>query len=762
MANNYEQILALANKNNMGLSNTIKRDYGIPLDYSSVQPSIDEAVKYAATSTLAYIGQPIAVGGTLYIIDAVTQGKYSITDKDGNVTEYDNYLKEVGSTVDNESIVVDDEGNVALYGYKAADNATLPRKKADGTLEWVTIEAIVTGDGNEKTRVAAAEGSAITVTPVYDTVNDTYTYTLDVTIPAPPTVPEYSIDGTENEDGSTTYKLTKDGVAVGDEINVPAEYDDSDLASRLAGLETSVGENTSDISEIKEKVDVFFASVAEPDAVVDTLAEIQKYIADDTSGAAGMLESIGANTSAISTLNGTGVGSVKKTVDDAVAAQAAIDAGVYATQATLAEVKATADAAAVKSEVETALASKIESATIAHTSSGVTEGATVNGTALNIVIDAYTKAETLDKIDEKITSFTGGESAADVKNLLETYKTTNDAAIAAINATNTTQTNNIQANADAISAINAPNTGILDQAKAAAATDAQNKITALVTTGAVATNTGDITAIKGNIENINSSITAITGNVSALQQKDTNLEAAIDGEKSAREALAVTVGEHTKDITALKSKDTELASLISANTAKFDDYSTTAQVESKISAAIAGIDHTAINKAIADNTKAITDESSRADKEEKRLAGLIDTNTKAIAANSADIASLETAINAVIENEDGETLNSIKELAAWVKAHDTDVLTVVNNNTSAIAKLNGDVNTEGSVAKAIAEAIAAIPGPVIASTSKAGVVKASSEIAVAEDGTMSISSVSTDALVQGSNTIVLNGGTATI
>ena len=62
MANNYSKILELANKNNMGLSNTIKRDYGIPLDYSSVQASYDDAVVYAATDTLAYIGQPIAVG----------------------------------------------------------------------------------------------------------------------------------------------------------------------------------------------------------------------------------------------------------------------------------------------------------------------------------------------------------------------------------------------------------------------------------------------------------------------------------------------------------------------------------------------------------------------------------------------------------------------------------------------------------------------------------------------------------------------------
>ena len=93
-----------------------------------------------------------------------------------------------------------------------------------------------------------------------------------------------------------------------------------------------------------------------------------------------------------------------------------------------------------------------------------------------------------------------------------------------------------------------------------------------------------------------------------------------------------------------------------------------------------------------------------------------------------------------------------------ITEHDTEVLPLVNANTAAIEKLNGDVNTSGSVQKIVADAIGAIP---IATTSVAGKVKASSEISVATDGTMSISSVSTDALVQGNSTLVLNGGSAT-
>ena len=191
MANNYAKILELSNKNNMGLSNTIKRDYGIPLDYSSVQASYDAAVIYAATSTLAYVGQPIAVGDKLYVVSDKAFGKHIIGEGD-NAATYDVYIKEVGvkPVGDNNSIIITDDGKISIHGFTTAPDATLPRKKADGTLEWVAVDAIVSGDGNTKTVIAAAEDSNITITPVYDEANDTYTYILDVTLPS---APEYTV-----------------------------------------------------------------------------------------------------------------------------------------------------------------------------------------------------------------------------------------------------------------------------------------------------------------------------------------------------------------------------------------------------------------------------------------------------------------------------------------------------------------------------------------------------------------------------------------
>lgn len=225
MAKNYTEILALANKNNMGLSNTIKRDYGIPLDYSSVQESYEKALEYAQSSTLAYIGQPISVGDVLYVVTTPENG----------------YLKQVGvkPVGDEKSIEVSEEGVVSIYGFKAAGDATLPQKQADGTIKWVTVGAITKGDGNTKTVVKAADGSDITVTPVYDEVNDTYTYTLDVQFPA---IPEYSVEKVEGEN-EVTYKVTKDGVQVGESIVVPDAFDPSEINGKievLEGVEESV------------------------------------------------------------------------------------------------------------------------------------------------------------------------------------------------------------------------------------------------------------------------------------------------------------------------------------------------------------------------------------------------------------------------------------------------------------------------------------------------------------------------------------------
>ena len=553
MANNYTKILELANKNNMGLSNTIKRDYGIPLDYSSVQETYEAALAYAQTSTLAYVGQPISVGDTLYIV----------TGEAGDAA-----LKAVGTKPvgDTKSIEVTDEGVVSIKGFKAAGTSTLPRKKSDGSIEWVTIDAIVDDDRNTKTVVTAAADSDITVIPEYDEENDTYTYTLDVQFPA---IPAYSVSKTVDANAkTTTYTLTKDGAAISgaEAIVVPDAYNDSALAGRVTTLETTAENHEGRIAGIEAFFEGAAADEGEGESLknaLDTLKEIQEYVAADGEVA----KTVTSNASTLATLTGsdTTTGSIAKTVKDAIAAQATIDDGKYATQSALEAVESTANAAAVKTEVDTALAGKVDNATL---------GSYYTKT------ETYTREEVQGLIDDITGSGTGTLSSQ-----LATHITESDSKFTALEGEDERLAGLIGDNAAAITAINHETTGIYARAvkKAVddAAADAKAKVEALETTK-VNVNAAAIESINSQIEGINANYGTLSGDVSGLKTTSGQLDAAVKAEKTAREALEKTVAQHTTDITGLTTKDTELAAAIEANTAKFDEYSNTNAVKDLI------------------------------------------------------------------------------------------------------------------------------------------------------------------------------------
>ena len=746
MANNYNDILALlkdANgnpKNEMTMTNTMKRANGIPLDFSSVQESV-EAAKLYAQGPKAYVGQPISVGDTLYIVTGVAP----------------DYIKAVGTkpSGDGKSIDVSDDGKISIKGFETAANAYLPRVKVtDGAreLEWVPVSAVVQADGNTRTVVEAADGSAITVNEHHDTTTDTYTYTLDVSFPAPP---EYSVKKTVNEDGSTKYELTKDGTKVGDEIVVPKAYDDSTLSGDVAALKTTVGEHASAITELnktKAQVDTFFATVENPDEVVDTLAEIQKYIADDQTGANGMLQSIQQNTTAISTLNGDAntAGSVAKQIADAISESETEAAGNFATKAALADVKATADAAAKAADVENALKDKADASSLS---------------AYRTIETSYSK----DDVDALLAGIKGeyGETADTVAAALQTHEAANVASFQAVETKQGHQDTAIQKNANDIASINTTLSGVEDRAAATA----QEKVNALAN-GTVAQNTTriadletDVTALESSVGSLTSTINGESGlskRIGALETAKTDIESRIGVNEGNIEELTTIVGGHTTDIANLVKKDGELDAAIKANTDKFADYSTTEQVEDKIDEKIAAIDNTARDKQIQDNKEAIAAEVTRATAEEARIAGLVSANTTELGTVKGQVSGLNTAIQAIIDDKDGTTLNSIKDLAVWVEEHESEVLPAIEANATAIAKLNGGADVDGSVQKIVADAIAGIPAIPLATSTTAGLVMGSDHISIEQNGAMKINMnlFTTDALQQGTKTLVLNGGSA--
>ena len=144
----------------------------------------------------------------------------------------------------------------------------------------------------------------------------------------------------------------------------------------------------------------------------------------------------------------------------------------------------------------------------------------------------------------------------------------------------------------------------------------------------------------------------------------------------------------------------------------------------------------------------ITDEVARADAAEK--------------ANAAEIARVNGVLVAALDNnEDG--LDSIKELATWINEHGeaaSGMSEAITTNTNAIAAINNE--TSGILAQAKSYTDAAIAGIPTATAEVLGLVKFDNDtIKMNENNQLYTAKVSTDILVQGSQTLILNGGSAT-
>ena len=781
MANNYTEIMKIVNQGNkMGLSNTITRDNGIPLDLSSVQESYEAAVIYAATKAIAYVGQPLAVGEKLYIIsDTAAEEKYTAADG----TEYNNYLVEVGSKTEGDGLTIDlVDGILMLHGIdlETTTAGMLPQVEVvDGKkqIKWVTVSQIVQGDGNKVTTLTSSDGSVV-IEATTDT-DASLVYDLKV---AHPDIPEYAVAAEERAEGATTttYHLTKDGEYVDVAIVVPDAYNDTALVGRVKAVEDNKA-NANDVytkGEVDTAIDDAVKGILGEgiDEAYNTLKEIQDIL-EGTNGETidGLIETVDANKQAIAILNGdaTTAGSIAKAVADA---EARVE-NTYATKQDLTDHSNTMDGKlaeyAKTDDVNIELAKKIENATIAHTSDGIAEGVTKDGTTLKIVVDAYTKADTLTKIGEKVT-----ESAGEVLGQLNSYIETNDAVVAAINSVIGTPGEGQNDEGDTIYSLVAEaqtqaNKGVAD-AKTA------NDAIAALTNGAVATNTTDIAAIKGRLDTLETAkgnhetrIAGVEGRVTALEAQDVTIN----------EVLGTVQG----NITTLQGEDGRLASLIAANTteigkkaaqtdvdainakigtvaenttlvamigAKADQDTTYTKTE--IDNLLKNLDQTEINNAIAANTAAIA-----------ALAG--EGNTSTVKKNADDIAALDATLKAALEN-DGEGLDSIKELAVWIQEHQTEVLPVIDAHTAILAGIGGE-GEKATVVEYVADAIIANAYKLPAATAEIlGGVKSAADVdgkvvanAVYVDATTNIGNVkavSTDVLVNGAQELVQNGGNA--
>lgn len=800
MANNYTEIMKIVNQGNkMGLSNTITRDNGIPLDLSSVQESYNAAVIYAATKAIAYQGQLLAAEGVVYIIVAESQGQIEI---DG--TTYENYLKPVGT----------------IPGFDTADNNTLPQIKVDAegnrTLEWVTISSIVEGDGNSVTTLVALDKS-VTIADSAEEGFEGHKYTVKVNISAEEgnslslkddglyvavpeiTHPEYAIKADERTEGatSTTYHLTKDNENVDVAIVVPDAYNDTALAGRVKTIEDAVNHETTGLAAHETRlaeVEKFFVA-ADPDKIneaLDTLIEIQKEIEADNASAEGMLSSIGANTAAIEKLNGdaTTEGSVAKAVADAESRVA----GAYATKQELTDHSNTMDGKLAnyytKTETDGLLNGKVDNSTLENY---YTKTEAVAKTEI------YTKGQ----IDQMLEDIEGGstESAASVKRALDAYIQDTDTEVYGADLVTEWTAEDGTYTPDYLNSTSRIDTALANAAAAQSQADkgvadakTANDAIAALTNGAVATNTTDITAIKSRLDTletakgdhetriagvegrvtalegedakINETLGTLQGNITTLTNEDGRLAGLIQANTDAIGTKANAADVYTKTeanaaikaITGEVAADTTLVAMISAKADQATTYTKT-----EVDNLLKNLDQTEINNAIAANTAAIA-----------ALAG--EGNTSTVKKNADDIAALDATLKAALEN-DGEGLDSIKELAVWIQDHETEVLPVINAHSAILEGIGGE-GEKATVVDYVTDAIAAIPAyelPVATAEVLGGIKSAADTVngentivttnAVYVDATSNIGSVkaiSTDILVQGAQELILNGGKATV
>ena len=222
--------------------------------------------------------------------------------------------------------------------------------------------------------------------------------------------------------------------------------------------------------------------------------------------------------------------------------------------------------------------------------------------------------------------------------------------------------------------------------------------------------------------------------------------------KADASALDTAVGRIVANETAIKTLNETTVPAINAEIAKkanasaLDNYYTKEQV--------GALDKTVV--------ELIADAKAEATYDDTAVKALISAEearaTKAEGDLADEIARVEGVLNAALENE-GEGLDSIKELAAWIEEHGKDASAMakgIEDNAAAIAAINHEETGILAQAKAYVDALPA------ATAEALGLVKYDDvSIKMNESQQLYVAKVSTDILEQGTQALVLNGGSAT-
>ena len=474
--------------------------------------------------------------------------------------------------------------------------------------------------------------------------------------------------------------------------------------------------------------------------------------------------------------------------------QAAIDAAVKVVADDLSAHET--EASGKFDAIDEALAEKVSSGFIAHTSEGVAEGVTVENGAMSIVVDSYTKAEvyTQSEADAKVAeakaaveaevlankkaidaevwgseltaTWTSTEgkyvpnyAAASRIDALETADAAQDLLIAANDtAVKAAQADATKALADAAAAQAQADKGVND---AAAAQSAADKAQAAADKAQAAADTN-----ASNISGINETLGQHTSKINDHAQRIQQLETTVDGHtgeignlktemgKKAAQTEVDGISQNLTNLTTTVNNNSTAITNLQNNKANAADVYTKSEVYTKTEiqnyVSQEAYDDTAVRGLVTKAQNAADAAQADANANAAILATLVgadkDQSIRAIAADE-----INTLIGGV---SDADTITGITSLIEYVNENGADVTEMqkgISDNTAALEKLNGGAEVSGSVLSMINAEIAKLVIPEADGTS-----------IVDTDGVFSVGAVSTDKLVQGEQELVLMGGSASV
>lgn len=693
---------------------SIKRGNPLPLDANSVFKAYGETgadnyagslLEYATSNPVAYPGQICAV---------VAENATTIYYLDQNLE-----IQPVGiiPTGDDKTIEVTADGAISLLGAAGAANGTLPMIDATtGKLVWKTLEDIGAGDGNDNTTYEFAfADQKITITPKFNgqpIVEDETQVTYELDLSTFVTNDELAEAIKDFVTTDTTYS-----VAEGEKILKLEGTEFSTVVSLkyVPAVEADAEAGTAAIPAKLQLLGIGDAVVAEIDAT--------PFVRD------GMLNDVDYNTDekTITFYWNTAAGIQADTIalGDLVDTYTAGNGLTLANNQFAVKVDTASENFLTVSEAGVKLAGVAEAIAAAEGRAAADAQTKATQAKDDAIADAatkyygknevYTKSETDSKIDEKIASVTGGESAADVKLALESYRNALNTEIWGPDAANWTVTTEEDGKTKVTYTPQYGNTSRVDTL--------ETKVEALEKVGAQA---NVIEVVNGAADNR----IAVTTSGKTVTIDDANLRTDIADAKKAGTDAASAANTNAQAITG---HDTRIGALETAKTSQGEAITALQNADITINGKITDLENTVNNE-----TTGVTATAAKVSKNTSDIAALQaqdGTHTQEIAGlktltagHTTDIANINTALGNVYTKNDtysktevdgtvatinealGKKLESA-DLSAYAKTADVVVKTdyeadktQINNsiagNTTLINTLIG--NDAGKSARAIA------------------------------------------------------------